>query len=150
MLKHLSALLACALLVSPSLAAEEVRGRSVPFTRQFVDPLMDLGWVMLRHEGQKQWLYFGVIQRARCVLKEIRYSVNSDALDRVLMPTECDLRHPYSLSNDVPLADIAVAVDDPVTSVAVQAVFSDGSTSPILTYAPCEAAGEATCVRRIN
>ena len=107
--------------VPAALAANGGHQQSVDIVTRMMEPLKDY-WVSLRNDGDSDWIYFITLSRARCVLSEVRYSVNSDALDQVFTPYACDLRRPYTLPNTVLPKDIAVDYDDgALETVSVQA-----------------------------
>jgi hypothetical protein len=144
-------LLASVVLCAPAaLAANGGHQQSVDVVTRIMEPLKDY-WVSLRNDGDSDWIYFITLSRARCVLSEVRYSINSDALDQVFEPYACDLKRPYSLPNTVLPEDIAVHHEDgALETVSVQATFTDGSKSEVLTYRPCDDAGLTTCAVRVE
>jgi hypothetical protein len=151
MQRRILALLASVVVCVPAaLAANGGHQQSVDIVTRMMEPLKDY-WVSLRNDGDSDWIYFITLSRARCVLSEVRYSVNSDALDQVFTPYACDLRRPYTLPNTVLPKDIAVDYDDgALETVSVQATFTDGTKSEVLTYRPCDDAGLTTCAVRVE
>ena len=153
MLRLFLLLVASAVLLSPAGAAGKFAGswsRPEFAKRVLVEPFKDVGWVLIRQEGAASWIYFTTLLAARCAITEVRYSINSDALDRVYLPMECDPFSPSAIPSWARLEDIAVRVGPPtVRSIAVQAAFSDGTTTEVVRYAPCPDAGARTCVVRL-
>jgi hypothetical protein len=139
---------ALALSVSPALSRDSVYSSPAYAKLRLVDPMKDVGWVMLRAEGGFTWLYFTTLIYARCALSEVRYSINSEALDRVFVLPACDQFTPSSFEGTADLNDIGT-IAPAVETVSVQAVYTDGSMSDVVTYAPCADAGHKTCARRV-
>jgi hypothetical protein len=104
------------------------------------------GWVQFRNFNNRQWIYFTALQTLHCRLAEIRYSVNSNALDETFPLVACNPQNPLALPPDSGIDDIAIrySVGD-VQSVAVQVVWQDGSESAVAVYEPCKDVGEQTC-----
>jgi hypothetical protein len=96
----------------------------------------------------RQWVYFTPLQTMHCRLSEIRYSVNSDALDQTFDLVDCNPAQPFSLPSDSGVEDIAVTFSPgEARTVTVQVVWSDGAESEIMTYRPCEGVGDSTCAQ---
>ena len=83
-----------------------------------------------------------------CRLSEIRYSVNSDALDKTFPLVDCIKALPFSLPSDAGLEAIAIQLaPGEAKSVTVQVVWSDGAESETLTFVPCDGVGDQTCAQ---
>ncbi|MEO6014723.1 MAG: hypothetical protein ABIQ30_14190 [Devosia sp.] len=151
MLKSLAVLLSCVSVVSPVLASESIF-KSPSYARKFLDLHKDgPGWLQLQADGPRSWIYFPMLLQARCATSEIRYSVNSDALDQVFAQPMCDLTMPAGLPEDTKLSAISVSLGPPpVETVSVQVVFNDGSKSDVLTYTPCPDIGRGVCAVRLQ
>lgn len=106
------------------------------------------GWVQFREFGDKQLIYFTALQTMRCRLSEVRYSINSDALDQRFPLGPCDPQQPFNFPDD-PDNKYAYLSLNPqeAKTVAIQVVWADGSGSEIVTYKPCDKVGESTCAR---
>lgn len=107
------------------------------------------GWVQFRNFGNKQIIYFTALQTMHCRLSEIRYSINSEALDQRFPLGECDAQQPFNLPADDPDGSYMYRDFAPgeVKTITVQVVWEDGSGSEIVTYRPCDNVGESTCAR---
>jgi hypothetical protein len=81
-------------------------------------------WLSFRDYDGKVWLYFSTLMSFRPVLKEVRYSVNSDALDQTFKFKSSDKMY---VAGD----DISVIVPHNTESATVQVTFKDGTTSPV-------------------
>ena len=107
------------------------------------------GWVQFRDYGGRQIVYFTALQTMRCRLSEVRYSVNSDALDQRFPLGPCDPQQPFNIpDSDDPGKWIYVEFPTGgARTVTVQVVWQDGSGSEIVTYRPCDNVGDSTCAR---
>jgi len=104
------------------------------------------GWVQFRNYNGKQLIYFTALQTMHCRLKEIRYSLNSDALDKRFDIVKCNPQNPFALPPKSGLKDILISQSlGAVKTIAVQVVWEDGVESKILRYEPCKDVGDQTC-----
>ncbi|QRM53691.1 hypothetical protein [Sinorhizobium sp. BG8] len=104
------------------------------------------GWIQFRNYDGRQLIYFTALQTMHCRLSEIRYSINSDALDQRFPLAKCDPQLPFNLPSDDTADYIYISLKaGEAETVAVQAVWDDGSGSQIVVYKPCEGTGDATC-----
>lgn len=105
------------------------------------------GWVAFRNFNGQQLLYFTTLQTLHCRLKEIRYSINSDALDQRVEVAKCNKALPFSV-NDDDITGGRIYKSMPLGTaqwVAVQVVWEDDSESEVQKVKVCEDVGEATC-----
>ncbi|MEP0940364.1 MAG: hypothetical protein ABJH63_20745 [Rhizobiaceae bacterium] len=105
------------------------------------------GWVAFRNFNGQQLLYFTTLQTLHCRLKEIRYSINSDALDQRVEPVKCNKALPFSI-NDDDVTGGRVYKSMPLGTaqwVAVQVVWEDDEESEIHRVKVCEDVGESSC-----
>lgn len=108
-------------------------------------------WVAFREYDGKQWIYFSNILTARCRLKEIRYSVNSDALDERFEMVRCIPDMPFALPSDAPWdATLITLPSQTAKTMSVQLVFEDDTETEIMTYRPCEGVGDGTCAKVVE
>lgn len=106
------------------------------------------GWVAFRNFDGKQLIYFTPIVSLHCGLSEVRYSLNSSALDQTFALPECNPALPFSMPPDADLSTIALSQElGSVTKVTIQIVYSDDSESEVLVYEPCPTAGNSTCAK---
>lgn len=106
----------------------------------------DTGWVQFRNFAGRQLVYFTALQTLHCRLSEIRYSVNSDALDQRFDLVDCNAQLPFALPSDAGPDDIYLSLAPGTAgTVAVQAVWEDGVETEIMVYRPCDNVGEASC-----
>lgn len=107
------------------------------------------GWVQFRNFADKQLIYFTALQTMRCRLSEVRYSINSDALDQRFPLGACDPQQPFNMpaeDGDGKYTLLSLSPGEART-VTIQVVWEDGSGSEIITYRPCDDVGESTCAR---
>ena len=102
------------------------------------------GWVAFRNIAGNQNIYFSHLQTYHCSLKEIRYSYNSKALDKVFPLAECNPQLPLNVPGEIKWI---VNLEKPgtVKTLAVQVVFTDDTTSDIAVYEPCKDVGDQSC-----
>jgi hypothetical protein len=118
----------------------------VSIYKAMLDANKQTGWIQFRDFAGRQLVYFTALQTLHCRLSEVRYSINSDALDRRLPLAGCDPQLPFNLPADDATDYIYISLKpDEAETIAVQAVWDDGSGSEIVVYKPCKNAGEATC-----
>ena len=109
------------------------------------------GWVAFRNYDGKQWVYFTPLVTMHCGLKEIRYSINSDALDQKFALPECNPALPFSLPADSGPEDIALTLPEgSAKTVSTQVVFTDDTISDVLKFAPCADGGDSTCATLVD
>lgn len=107
------------------------------------------GWVQFRNFADHQLVYFTALQTMRCRLSEVRYSINSDALDKRFPLGSCDPQQPFNMPSDDPDGKYTYLRlnQGQVKTLTIQVVWEDGAGSEIVTYRPCDAIGESTCAR---
>jgi hypothetical protein len=108
------------------------------------------GWVQFREYAGRQIIYFTALQTMRCRLSEVRYSLNSDALDKRFPLGPCDPQQPFNIPNSDDDPGKWLYIEVPSASaktVTIQVVWDDGAGSEIVTYRPCDNVGESTCAR---
>ncbi len=109
------------------------------------------GWVSFREYDGHQWVYFSALVTLRCRLKEVRYSINSDALDEQFDMVRCIPALPFALPSDAPWdATLIRLAPQTAKTLTVQVLFDDDTESEIVTFAPCEGVGDMTCARVVN
>src|SRR5437667_1643709 len=87
-------------------------------------PLIKPNWLAFRNYSGRQFIYFTILLAYRCGLSEIRYSVNSDALDRTFPLPPCDPAQPQALdaAKYPPFVSLALGTAREVT---VRVIFKD-------------------------
>lgn len=105
------------------------------------------GWVQFRNFNGKQLLYFSMLQTLHCRLKEIRYSINSEALDKTVELVKCNKAIPFNIGEkDIMAGRIYKSMPlNTAQWAAVQVVWEDDKESEIHRVKVCEDVGEATC-----
>ncbi len=118
----------------------------VAIYKAMLDANKTTGWVQFRTFSGKQLIYFTPLQTMHCRLSEIRYSINSDALDKRFPLGKCNPHIPFSIPETDTVDYVYTTFPaGSVQTIAVQAVWDDGAGSEIVIYKPCEGVGEATC-----
>ena len=125
--------------------AQEIPPRSL--YQSMLDANKAKGWVAFRNYNGKQLLYFSMLQTLHCRLAEIRYSINSEALDQTVDLVKCNKAIPFNIGEkDILQGRIYKSMPlDTAKWVAVQVVWEDGEKSEIQKVKACEDVGEATC-----
>lgn len=117
----------------------------VAIYKAMLDANKQTGWVQFRTFADQQLIYFTALQTMHCRLSAIRYSINSDALDKTFPLAECDPELPFNLPSDDSQNWLYLSLKpNEAETIAVQAVWDDGSGSEIVIYQPCKNP-EATC-----
>jgi hypothetical protein len=118
----------------------------VAIYRAMLDANRKPGWIAFRNYAGQQLIYFTALQTMHCRLSQIRYSINSDALDKTFPLGKCDPQLPFNLPEAPEYIYLSLPLGTAKT-VAVQAFWDDGAGSEIVIYKPCENVGESTCTR---
>lgn len=117
----------------------------VSIYKAMLDANKQTGWVQFRNFADQQLIYFTTLQTMHCRLSEIRYSINNDTLDQRFPLAKCDPELPFNLPSDETQNWIYIDLKPgEAETIAVQAVWDDGSGSEIVVYQPCKNP-EATC-----
>ena len=90
-------------------------------------------WVSFRNYNGKQLLYFTHLESYTCGIKEVRYGLNHDTLDRVWLLQPCDPKNPLAIKKDIVYLTMPLGY---AKSVAVQLTFTDGSKSALVHKVP--------------
>ena len=118
----------------------------VAIYKAMLDANKTTGWIQFRNYDDKQLIYFTALQTMHCRLSEIRYSVNSDALDKRFPLGKCNPQIPFNLPDSSTNEYIYISLPaGEAKTLAIQAVWDDGAGSEIIVYKPCEGVGDATC-----
>ncbi|WP_377292395.1 hypothetical protein [Rhizobium sp. SG2393] len=152
---HLGWIAVAACLLAPTVFAQEsdeeeykVQLPDVSIYKAMLDANKTTGWVQFRNFSGKQLVYFTPLQTMHCRLSEIRYSINSDALDKRFPLGKCNPHIPFSIPETDTVDYVYTSFPaGSVETIAVQAVWDDGAGSEIVIYKPCEGVGEATCAQ---
>lgn len=111
-----------------------------------LDAAAKSGWVQFRNFNGQQLVYFTALQTLHCRLSEIRYSINSDALDQRWPLVSCNPQMAFAMPPDVKPEQIYLTLPAGTAQwAAVQIVWEDGSTSDVRAYVPCTDVGDQTC-----
>jgi hypothetical protein len=111
-------------------------------------PMTKASWIAFRNYDGRQLIYFTHLVAYRCGLSEIRYSLDSTALDQRFEMPSCDPQRP----NEIP-ADFAPYLTLPLGSarmVSIQPIYADGEVAETVRFAPCDIADDGTCARLLE
>lgn len=128
---------------SSNSARADSRGPTVELARTALGATSDQ-WVAFRNYNDRQWIYFTGIVTWHCALKQINYSINSEALDQIFPLPDCNAQTPYSVDPESNPIYINMKLGD-AQSVSVQITFADGTKSEINSYQPCKVEDDTTC-----
>ena len=123
-------------------AQQQSRVMPVEQVKQILELTKD-SWVAFRNYDGRQLYYLTHLVSWRCGISEVRYSENSDVLDKRWPLLPCNELMPNIVPEDAKVYETRPL--GAISSLAVQLLFDDGTTSVVRIYEPCEGAGEATC-----
>jgi len=86
-------------------------------------------WAYFRDYNGRQLIYFTHLEAYRCGIGQVRYSLNSDALDKEWKLQPCDPSKPHNITTDKPYISLPLGA---AKTVAVQLTFNDGSKSQVV------------------
>ena len=142
-----SVVIATLVLAGPIAQAQE-KSRIPPqlLYQTMLDASRQSGWVQFRNLDGSQWIYFTALQTLHCRLSEIRYSINSKALDQRFDLVECNPQNPMALPPGAGPETIALKLPaGSAQTIAVQVVWEDGKESAVAVYEPCKDVGDQSC-----
>jgi hypothetical protein len=120
----------------------------VAIYKAMLDANKQTGWVQFRDYDDRQLVYFTALQTMHCRLSEIRYSINSDALDQRFPLAKCNPQIPFNLPGDETAEYVYISLAaGTAKTLTIQAVWDDGAGSEIVVYKPCDNVGDATCAQ---
>jgi len=139
-MRRAGAVLALLLAVAAPAAAQGTLGQE----KQIL-AMIRQNWVAFRDYDGKQLIYFTTLLAYHCGLSEIRYSLDSGALDRRFPVPECDPQQPNAIDVEKSGLPFVSLPKGSTREMAVQLVYSDGSESETVRFAPCDRAGDNAC-----
>ncbi|MHA1164350.1 MAG: hypothetical protein ACTSP0_02060 [Alphaproteobacteria bacterium] len=86
-------------------------------------------WAYFREYNGRLLIYFTHLEAYRCGISKVRYSLNSDALDREWKLQPCDPKAPHNITTDKPYLTLPLGT---ASLIAVQLTFNDGSKSQVV------------------
>ena len=90
-------------------------------------------WVSFRDFNGKQLIYFTHLESYTCGIKEVRYSINSDDLDKVWELKPCVTKNPMAVTKDIIYLTMPLAT---AKYIVVQVTFADGTKSEVVRKNP--------------
>ncbi len=85
-------------------------------------------WAHFRDFDGRQLIYFTHLESYRCAIGAVRYSLDSDVLDRQWQLQPCDPKNPNAIATDKPYISLPLGS---AKTIAVELTFKDGSKSDI-------------------
>ena len=143
-LMKLLAIVATSLLLGvPAQAEQQSRVMPLEQVKSILESTKD-SWIAFRIYDGMQYYYVTHLLSWRCGIRQVRYSENSDALDKSWPLPDCNKLLPNNIPDDAKIHSKRMKVGT-VKTLAIQLEYDDGSTSPVRIYEPCEGVGESTC-----
>lgn len=90
-------------------------------------------WVHFRDYNGRQLIYFTHLEAYRCGIAVVRYSINTDALDKVWPLQPCDPNKPHNITTTKPYLSLPPGA---ARSITVQLSYHDGTQSAIVRQTP--------------
>ena len=88
-------------------------------------------WIAFDASGNVGNVYFTQMLSYRCAIKEVRYSLDGETLDKELKMPPCDPKDPYALPDGfMPFFKVGPTVK----SMSVQVTYVDDTKSPVRTF----------------
>lgn len=121
---------------------------SVALYKQFVESRGSTGWVLFQELADRQLVNFIPLVALTCGIAQVRYSVNSDALDRSFALPPCDREYLFHAPFRMTQSEMAVVLEPGTArSVSVQVTFTDGTQSAVRRFVPCAGVARGACAR---
>jgi hypothetical protein len=90
-------------------------------------------WLAFRNYNGRQLIYFTQLEAWKCGIKQVNYSINSDALDQIYQLQPCDPANPNAITTDKPYISLPLGTSQ---TIAVQLTYEDGTKSEIVRLLP--------------
>ena len=90
-------------------------------------------WVAFRNYNGRQLIYFTHLESWKCGIKQVRYSINSENLDRIYTLQPCDPANPNAVTTNKPYISLPLGT---AQTIAVQLTYQDGSLSEVVRKTP--------------
>lgn len=101
-----------------------------------IKPVLNMtknSWISFRDFNGKQLIYFTHLESYTCGIKQVRYSINSDALDQTWELQPCDPNNPLKITKELIYLTLPLGT---AKSIAVKLTFTDDSESEIVRKTP--------------
>ena len=116
------AALALALIPAAALAQSQLLGQEKKILEMTKN-----NWVSFRDYNGRQLIYFTHLEVYRCGISKVRFSLNTDRLDREWRLAECDPSNPHALPEGyLPYLSLPLGT---ARSIVLQLTFIDGTKS---------------------
>ncbi len=91
-------------------------------------------WVAFRDYNGRQLIYFTHLTAYRCGIAQVRYSLNTDTLDKIYQLPPCNKAKPNAIpENHLPYLSLPLGT---AHEVYLQLTFKDGSMSQVVRKTP--------------
>jgi hypothetical protein len=90
-------------------------------------------WVVFRDYDGKQWIYFTHLETYTCGIKQVLYSINSEALDQNWELQPCDPADPHKITKDKIYLALPLGT---AKTIAIKLIFNDNSESDVVHKTP--------------
>jgi hypothetical protein len=142
-MKRIAVLAATLLLSVPAQAEQQSRVMPLEQVKSILESTKD-SWIAFRIYQGRQYYYVTHLLSWRCGVKQLRYSENSEALNKTWPLPKCNKLLPNNIPDDAKIHSKRMKTNT-VKTLAIQLEYDDGTTSPVRIYEPCEGVGESTC-----
>jgi hypothetical protein len=105
-------------------------------------------WISFGASEGKPAINFAYLSIFGCVLKEIRYGLNSHEAKHIFPAPNCNKDNPFEVALQGQFL-LRLASDD-IKRISVQLVFTDGAMSPVHIYEPCLIDEDTACARLVG
>ena len=122
--------------IAVALAAVLMQGKADAMEPAQIKQILNMtrsNWISFRNFNGRQLVYFTHLEAYACGIKEVRYSINSDALDKIWALQPCNPQKPGVVEKE------RIWLSFPLNSVkfaSIQLTYTDGSRSEIVRFTP--------------
>ncbi len=111
------------------LAAWPVAGQGLVVMEPKILDMTKANWAYFRDFNGRQLVYFTHLESYRCGISRVRYSLDSDALDKEWKLQPCDPKAPHAITTDKPYISLPLGT---VKSITLQLTFKNGGLSQLV------------------
>ena len=111
------------------LAAAPVAGQGLMGQEPKILDMTKGNWAYFRDYNGRQLVYFMHLEAYLCGISQVRYSLDSDALDKQWRLQPCDPKAPHNITTDKPYISLPLGT---AKSITLQLTFKDGGSSQLV------------------
>jgi len=122
--------------IAVALAAVLMQGKADAMEPAQIKQILNMtrsNWISFRNFNGRQLIYFTHLETYTCGIKEVHYSINSNALDKTWTLQPCNPQKPGVVEKERIWLSFPL---NSVKSAAVQLTFADGSKSEMARFTP--------------